>query len=107
MRTLLDTNILLRASQPGHGQYVEAVTAPLALISGWRELCIGAQTICEFLAVHGEPSNVVQNAAACQQQQEKIAMSETLTESVRQAESGKTQDARKAIRKLIDGLKIP
>ena len=60
----------------------------------------------EVLTVNGEPSVVVQDAVAYQRQQEKIAVLEALTESVQQAESGKVQDARKAVRKLIDGLKI-
>ena len=61
----------------------------------------------EVLTVNGEPSVVVQDAVAYQRQQEKIEVLEALTESVQQAESGKVRDARKAIRKLIDGLKIP
>ena len=61
----------------------------------------------EVLTIHGEPSLVVQDAAAYQRQQEKIEVLEALTESVQQVESGKVRDAGKAIRKLIDGLKIP
>jgi predicted nucleic acid-binding protein len=55
MRTLLDTNILLRASQPGHAHHADAVSAPLALISAGRTLCVGAQTAYEFLAVASKP----------------------------------------------------
>ena len=60
----------------------------------------------EVLTVNGKASVVVQDAAAYERQQEKIAVLEALTESVQQIESGKALDARKAVRKLIDGLKI-
>lgn len=60
----------------------------------------------EVLTVNGKPSIVVQDAAAYQMQLEKMAVLEALAESVQQAEGGKVRDARKAIRQLIDELKV-
>lgn len=59
----------------------------------------------EVLTVNGRPSVVVQDAMAYQQQIEKIEVLEALAESVKQADSGKMQDARKAVRKLLEELK--
>ena len=58
----------------------------------------------EVLTVNGKPSVVVQDAAAYEQQMEKVQVLEALSESVRQADAGKLHDARKAVRKLIDEL---
>jgi prevent-host-death family protein len=58
----------------------------------------------EVLTVNGKPSVVVQDAAAYQQQIEKISVLEALAESVRQIEAGEVHDARKAIHKLLHEL---
>ena len=59
----------------------------------------------EVLTVKRSPSVVIQDAAAYQQQIEKIAIFEALAESVKQADDGKIRDARKVIRELLNGLK--
>jgi prevent-host-death family protein len=59
----------------------------------------------EVLTVNGKPSVVVQDASAYQRQNEKIAVLEALAESVKQADTGKVRDARKAIGKLLSELK--
>jgi prevent-host-death family protein len=59
----------------------------------------------EVLTVNGKAAVVVQDAAAYQQQIEKIEVLEALAESVAQVKAGKTYDARKAVSKLIDELK--
>jgi prevent-host-death family protein len=59
----------------------------------------------EVLTVNGKPSVVVQDATAYERQIEKIAVLQALAESVKQANSGKVHDARKAIGKLLDELK--
>ena len=58
----------------------------------------------EVLTVNGKPSVVVQDAAAYEQQMEKVQVLEALSESVKQADAGKLHDARKAVRKLIEEL---
>ncbi len=55
MRALLDTNILLRGSRPSHPQNAAALAAVDALLRAGRTLCIGSQTIYEFLAVATRP----------------------------------------------------
>ena len=59
----------------------------------------------EVLTVNGKPAVVVQAAAAYQKQMEKVAVYEALAQSVKQADSGKVHDARKAVGKLLDELK--
>jgi len=58
------------------------------------------------LTVNGQPSVVVQDASAYEVQLEKMQVLEALAESVAQADSGKLVDARKAVRKLINELKL-
>jgi predicted nucleic acid-binding protein len=55
MRTLLDTNILLRSSQPNSAHHGAAVASVSALMAAGRTLCISSQTIYEFLAVATKP----------------------------------------------------
>jgi predicted nucleic acid-binding protein len=51
MRTLLDTNVLLRSCQPNSPDHETALAAVNSLLGAGRTLCIGSQTIYEFLAV--------------------------------------------------------
>ncbi|MGH7175880.1 MAG: type II toxin-antitoxin system Phd/YefM family antitoxin [Tepidisphaeraceae bacterium] len=60
----------------------------------------------EVLTVNGRPSVVVQDAGAYQAQIEKLQVLEALAESVQQANQGKAQDARRAVKKLLDELKV-
>ena len=55
MRTLLDTNILLRANQPSSPHFQSAVNAVVARIKADHRPCISSQTIYEFLAVATRP----------------------------------------------------
>src|ERR1035437_2481285 len=55
MRTLLDTNILLRTSQPASQQYADAIASGASLLHAGRTLCISSQSIYEFLAVATKP----------------------------------------------------
>jgi len=55
MRTLLDTNILLRSSQVSSPHHVIAIAAVAALLGAGRSLCISSQVIYEFLAVATKP----------------------------------------------------
>jgi predicted nucleic acid-binding protein len=55
MRTLLDTNILLRTSQPASPQHADAIRSTAALIQAGRIFCISSQAIYEFLAVATKP----------------------------------------------------
>src|SRR5690348_1059945 len=55
MQTLLDTNILLRSSQPASPDHSHALAAVANLLKADRELCISSQTIYEFLAVATRP----------------------------------------------------
>lgn len=55
MRTLLDTNILLRAHQPSSPHFHSAVNAVMALINAGHRPCISSQSIYEFLAVATRP----------------------------------------------------
>ena len=59
----------------------------------------------EVLTLNGKPSIVIQDAGAYESQAEKLEVLEALAESVRQADRGDVQDARKAVRKLLDELK--
>ena len=59
----------------------------------------------EVLTVNGKPAVVVQDAAAYERQIEKISVLEALSESVKQADAGQVQDARKAVQKLINEIK--
>jgi predicted nucleic acid-binding protein len=45
MRTLLDTNILLRSSQPSSAHHASAIAAVTALLAANRSLCISSQVI--------------------------------------------------------------
>ena len=58
----------------------------------------------EVLTVNGKPSVVVQDAAAYEAEIEKLEVLKALAESVKQADQGAVQDARKAVRKLLDEL---
>ena len=51
MRILLDSNILLRISEPHHPHHVASVSALRALAAAGHRFCIGSQTVSEFLAV--------------------------------------------------------
>lgn len=51
MRTLLDTNILLRASQPSSAHHSTSLASVAALLTAGRAPCISSQTVYEFLAV--------------------------------------------------------
>ena len=55
MHTLLDTNILLRSSQPSSRDHFAAVGAVAALAAFGRTLSISSQTIYEFFAVATRP----------------------------------------------------
>jgi len=55
MRTFLDTNILLRTSQPASPQYADAVASTGVLLRAGRTLCISSQSVYEFLAVATKP----------------------------------------------------
>ena len=60
----------------------------------------------EVLTVNGKPSVVVQDAAAYELQMEKVEVLEALAESVKQADKGDVHDARKAVRKLLEELRV-
>jgi predicted nucleic acid-binding protein len=51
MKLLLDTNILLRVSQPSHPHHAPAVASMLKLAAGGDRFCVSSQTVAEFLAV--------------------------------------------------------
>src|SRR3954464_10591711 len=51
MRVLVDTNVLLRSSQPAHPHHAPAVTSVRTLLNGGAALCISSQTVYEFFAV--------------------------------------------------------
>jgi len=51
MRVLIDTNVLLRSSQPAHPHFAPATQAVRRLLGGGHSLCISSQTVYEFLAV--------------------------------------------------------
>ncbi|HVT81392.1 MAG TPA: type II toxin-antitoxin system VapC family toxin [Phycisphaerae bacterium] len=51
MKTLLDTNILLRSIQPSSPDHATALAAVSVLLNSGRILCISSQSIYEFLAV--------------------------------------------------------
>lgn len=55
MRTLLDTNILLRSIQSSSSHHTTARQAVAALLASGRSLCIASQTVYEFLAVATRP----------------------------------------------------
>jgi len=55
MRTLLDTNVLLRGSQPSSADGDLALAAVDSLIKAGRSLFISSQTIYEFLGVATKP----------------------------------------------------
>src|SRR5438094_269349 len=55
MRTLLDTNILLRSGQPSSPHHPFAVASVSAVLNSGRSLCISSQTIYEFLSVATRP----------------------------------------------------
>jgi predicted nucleic acid-binding protein len=59
MSTLLDTNLLTRAAQPGHAQHQTAVDAVAALRRQGEVLCLVPQTLYEFWVVGTRP--VAQN----------------------------------------------
>ncbi len=59
----------------------------------------------EVLTVNGKAAVVVQDAAAYQQQIERIEVLEALAESTAQIKAGEVYDARKAVGKLIDEIK--
>jgi len=55
----------------------------------------------EVPTVNGKAAVVVQDAAAYQQQIERIEVLEALAESIAQVKAGEVHDARKAVNKLI------
>ena len=55
MRVLLDTNILLRLSQPAHAHHTAALATVRQLAGESADLCISSQTVYEFLAVATRP----------------------------------------------------
>lgn len=55
MSVLFDTNILLRAAQPGHPQHQQALKAGDVLKDRGETLCVAAQVLCEFWAVATRP----------------------------------------------------
>jgi predicted nucleic acid-binding protein len=59
MSTLLDTNILTRAAQPGHSMHAAAVGAVAALRRQGEVLCLVPQNLYEFWVVCTRP--VAQN----------------------------------------------
>jgi hypothetical protein len=72
MRTLLDTNVLVRAAQPGHPMHQTAVDAVDALRGPGNDLCLVPQDFFEFWVVCTRPEGenglgltVAQTQAAC------------------------------------------
>jgi prevent-host-death family protein len=59
----------------------------------------------EVLTVNGKAAVVIQDAAAYQQQIEKIEVLEALAQSVAQVKAGQTHDARKAVGKLLTEMR--
>jgi prevent-host-death family protein len=57
------------------------------------------------LTVNGQPSVVVQDASAYEDQQERMEVLEAIVRSAAEADAGKGVDAKKAVRKLIDEMK--
>jgi len=55
MNTLLDTNILMRAAQPGHPMYATAVNAVAALRRRGDNLFLVPQNLYEFWVVGTRP----------------------------------------------------
>lgn len=55
MRVLLDTNVLLRLSQPAHPHHAAVLSALRTLSAAAADLCISSQTVYEFLAVATRP----------------------------------------------------
>jgi predicted nucleic acid-binding protein len=55
MKILLDTNILLRISEPAHSHHSASVSALRTLALQGHSFCIASQTISEFLAVATRP----------------------------------------------------
>jgi predicted nucleic acid-binding protein len=51
MRIMLDTNILLRISEPAHPHYAPVMSALQAMAAAGHGFCIASQTVSEFLAV--------------------------------------------------------
>src|SRR5258708_19921291 len=51
MRVLLDTNILLRVSEPGHQHHLAAIESLKVLALASNTFAISSQTVYEFLAV--------------------------------------------------------
>ena len=51
MRTLVDTNVLLRQFEPAHAQYRAAVDGTLRLIECGEPVHVAAQNVTEFWAV--------------------------------------------------------
>jgi predicted nucleic acid-binding protein len=51
MKILLDTNVLLRISEPDHPHHPPCVSALRTLATAGHTFCIASQTISEFLAV--------------------------------------------------------
>ncbi|SRR5258706_8076853 len=51
MRILLDTNILLRVSEPGHQHHQAAIASLKVLAIAGNTFAISSQTVYEFLAV--------------------------------------------------------
>jgi predicted nucleic acid-binding protein len=57
-RYLVDTNVLLRAADPGSKQHPVAVKAIAKLVSQNQEICLAPQVIAEFWVVATRPANV-------------------------------------------------
>jgi predicted nucleic acid-binding protein len=55
MKILLDTNILLRISEPAHSHHSASVSALRTLALEGHSFCIASQTVSEFLAVATRP----------------------------------------------------
>jgi len=70
MRILVDTNILLRAVEPGHAQHAQVIEATDMLRRQGHVLCLVPQNIYEFWVVATRPRDV-----------NGLAMSPTETES--------------------------
>lgn len=77
MRILVDTNVLLRAQEPGHTHHVAAVEALARLAGAGHELAIAAQNLVEFWVVATRP--VAVNGLGWTPEQASVVVSSTMS----------------------------
>jgi len=77
MRSLLDTNILLRSSQPSSPHNATAIAAVAALLTAGRSLCVSSQVIYEFLVVATKP--ISENGLGMSQSDADVQLGKLLT----------------------------